>query len=89
MKAYVEVRSQKAKVGNSGFGGPDTYVAIQVVPAGAERLTALDKRQADKRGITIEYIGEGYHKSRGPRSALGQAIREAERRAALINLLNP
>lgn len=79
MKAYLEVRSQKSKGSGLGrFGGPDTYVAVQIVPDGVEKLYALDERSARKRGIQIKYFGEGYHNHCGPRSRLGRALAEAK-----------
>jgi hypothetical protein len=85
--AYVEERSQKSVgSGAGGFGGPDTYVAVQVVPAGAERLKALNTAVAEKRGIEIIYCGEGYSQScKTTRSALGAARAEAQQVADRIN----
>ena len=60
------------------FGGPDTYVAVQIVPQGAIRLRSLQEHAAKKRGIIIRYFGEGYSKHRGPRSMLGRAISRAQ-----------
>jgi len=52
--AYIEVRSQHSR-GSSAhqFGGPDTYVAVQMVPEGVEPMSALIQSAADKRGIII------------------------------------
>lgn len=86
MKAYVEVRSQKSVGSGSGrFGGPDTKVIVQVVPDGEERLKVLRQDHADQRGIELRWIGEGYYKNQGPRSALGKALRYAEELASEIN----
>lgn len=82
--AYVEIRSQHAK-GTPPRQGPNTYVAVQVVPTGATRLTYLNRSVAEKRGIEIVYCGEGYAEHTGPRSAIGQAIVEAQRIADEIN----
>ena len=84
--AYVEVRSQHS-IGSSGggFGGPDTYVAVQIVPEGQEPLKALNRKVAAMRGIKIVYCGEGYQKDRGPRSMLGRAIARADEIAADVN----
>lgn len=86
MKAYVEIRSQHSRgsVANR-FGGPDTYVAVQVVPEGAERLRVLRRDLAERRGIRIEYCGVGYREHTGPRSALGRALAEARGLADRIN----
>lgn len=85
--AYVEIRSQHA-VGTWPRQGPDTYVAVQIVPEGVDPLIYLNKKVAANRGIEIEYFGEGYRSHRGPNSALGEAIRTAEERAAEINAPN-
>ena len=84
LTAYVEVRSQPAK-GTWPRQGPDTYVAVQVVPEGVQRLKALNHIAAAKRGIEIVHCGEGYHDRTGPRSALGVAIAEAHAIADRIN----
>lgn len=79
-KTYkVCIRSQHSRGGGAGkYGGPDTYVAVQVVPAGAEPLTHLRQDVARRRGIKICYFGEGYAAHTGPTSALGRAIAAAE-----------
>lgn len=75
----LEVRSQKSRgSGQGGFGGPDTYVAVQSVPAGVQPLLALNAKVAAKRGIKITHFGEGYSRSSGPRSALGLGIAAAK-----------
>lgn len=83
-RAYVEERSQPS-TGKWPRSGPDTYVAVQIVPPGAEALKSLNESVARKRGIEIRYIGEGYSEHRGPRSMLGRAHAAAERIAAEIN----
>jgi len=89
MRAFVEVRSQHSKGSSSKmFGGPDTYVAVQVVPDGQEPLRCLNKLAAERRGIKIFYVGEGYSKNTGPKSSLGRAIQEAEKIANHINALD-
>ena len=73
---YLEIKSQHS-VGSGGagkFGGPDTYVAVQIVPQGESPLASLQRRAAKRRGIVIKYFGEGYASHRGPRSMLGKAI---------------
>lgn len=84
--AYVEIRSQHS-VGSSGgrFGGPDTYVTVQVVPDDQTRLRALNQQHARTRGIRIIRYGEGYSEHRSSRSMLGRAIASAHARAAHIN----
>ena len=84
MKAIIEKRSQKAS-GRWPKCGPDTYIAVQLVPDGVEPLTALRRDIARKRGIEIVYCGEGYRQHTGPRSSLGLAIAEAEAIAARVN----
>lgn len=80
MKAEVVVRSQHAKRGRSGFGGPDCYVAVVERPEGAPAVEGRPLSQANIRrfGWKVRRIGEGYSKYSGPRSMLGKAIREAE-----------
>lgn len=81
--AIVCVRSQHS-VGSSsgGFGGPDRYVAVQIVPPGVEPLQCLRRDVARKRGIELRYCGEGYWKNDGPRSMLGKALATAHEIAA-------
>ncbi len=85
--AYVEERSQHSVGGVNGrFGGPDTYVAVQIVPDGVDRLVALNRKVAAHRGIEIIYCGEGYSdRQETSRSMLNQARTEANRVAAEIN----
>lgn len=81
MKAIVEIRSQRAK-----HGGPDRYVAVQVVPEGVEPLRVLNHSVAAKRGIQIIHCGEGYSlRCKTLRSMLGSAIADAQRIANNIN----
>lgn len=85
MKTYVEIRGQ-SPVGTFPRQGPDRYVAVQVVPDGVEKLGALNRTVAEKRGIEIIYCGEGYSKSRkAQRSTLSVAIAIAEKIASGIN----
>lgn len=86
-KAYVEIRSQKSRGGSANaFGGPDTYVAVQVVPDGVERLKVLNHSIAEKRGIDIIYCGEGYSRNQQTgRSSLNQAKDRARELADAIN----
>jgi hypothetical protein len=84
--AFVAVRGQHSRGSTAHtFGGPDTYVAVQIVPVGTVPLVRLDRRAAARRGITLEYVGEGYQRHSGPRSSLGRALARAEARAAAIN----
>ena len=86
MRAYVEVRSQPSRGGRSGgYGGPDRYVAVQVVPDGVERLQVLNERAARKRGIRIIQCGEGYSRHTGPRSSFARAKAYAESLAQRYN----
>ncbi len=83
--AYVEVRTQPVK-GRGWASGPDTYVAVQVVPAGVEQLAYLNRSAANRRGIEIIYCGEGYsNRNKTERSMLGAALAEANRIANTIN----
>ena len=83
--AHVEIRSQHAK-GIWPSSGPNTYVAVQVVPDGVNRLIYLNHKVAKSRGIKIIYCGEGYGNRRETtRSALGAAIAEANKIADEIN----
>jgi len=76
--AYIEVRRQSPK-GTFPAAGPDTYVMVQVVPDGVNRLTVLNRKVAAKRGIELIYCGEGYHdRQKTPRSMLNQAMANAE-----------
>lgn len=85
-RAYVEIRSQHSRGGSNGFGGPDTYVAVQVVPEGVEKLKCLNLEAAERRGIEIIHCGEGYSKHQATsRSMLRQAIARAESTAHEIN----
>lgn len=87
--AYVEVRSQHSVGGSKGFGGPDTYVAVQIVPPGVARLRALQRHVAIARGITIKYFGEGYSKNQATeRSMLGRALARARGYADRYNAAN-
>ena len=84
-RAYVEIRRQHAR-GTWPAQGPDTYVAVQVVPEGVERLKVLNRRVAADRGIEIHHFGEGYSMRQATtRSMLGRAKMEAETFAAAVN----
>ena len=86
MKAHVEIRTQRSRGSSSHmFGGPDHYVAVQVVPEGIEKLTYLNQRVAKFRNIDIIYCGEGYGEHRGPKSMLGQALEKAKEITEEIN----
>jgi len=80
---FLEVRTQPAKIGKSGWSGPDAYVAVQEAPEGVERLVCLNNKHAVRRGITIHYMGEGYSRHTGPRSAFGKALLRAREWIAL------
>jgi hypothetical protein len=72
--ATLEVRSQHS-VGSGGgnFGGPDTYIAVQIAPA-SQRLRVLRQNVAKRRGIRIIVTGEGYRNNQGNRSMYGRAL---------------
>lgn len=83
--AFVEVRSQPTK-GRGWATGPDTYVAVQVVPEGIQPLVVLNSRTATLRGIEIIHCGEGYsNRQKTTHSMLGKALAEAKQLAAKIN----
>ena len=82
--AYVEIRSQSPK-GSWPAQGPDTYVAVQIVPEGETHLSVLNRHVAANRGIEIVHCGEGYRSRTGPTSMLGKAKKEATELAASIN----
>ncbi len=54
------------------------YVAVQIVPAGIEPLSVLKRARAEKSGIKIVYVGEGYRERNGPHSSFGHAIAAAK-----------
>ena len=86
MKALIEVRSQKSRGSSNGkFGGPDKYIAVQVVPDNSEPLSSLREDIASKRGIQIIYCGEFYSRSTGPRSRYADAMRYAQEVAGRYN----
>ena len=75
----LETRKQPVKKGSSQFGGPDTYVCVQVVPDGITPLIQLNQTIAGKRGIALYFFGEGYAAHDGPDSKLGKALAAAQR----------
>ena len=75
--AYVEVRSQHAR-GSGRNHGPDTYVAVQIVPEGTDKLVCLNRKVAQRRGIQLIHFGEGYREHRGCKSSLGRALLKAK-----------
>ena len=79
--ALYEIRSQRS-IGSSAhmFGGPDTYVMVQIVPADVTALVCLNYGAAKRRGIRLIHCGEGYQKNQATgRSMLGAAIAEGVR----------
>ena len=79
MKALIEIRSQHSRGSSaSKFGGPDRYIAVQLVPDGQVPLNYLNHTNAAKRGITIHWCGEYYSRNTGPRSAYARAVAVAE-----------
>lgn len=84
--AEVHIRSQHSRGSFAHrFGGPDTYVAVTVAPAGVEVPRVLRRDLLRRRGIDLHYFGEGYSQHSGPRSMLGQALAAARAFAARIN----
>jgi hypothetical protein len=83
--AQVHTRSQHSKGSSrSRFGGPDTYVAVTIAPAGVAVPYTLRRDVLAKRGVEIRYFGQGYRQYSGPRSALGQALAAAQRFAESV-----
>ena len=83
--AFIETRSQSAK-GSFPRQGPDTYIAVQVVPEGVQPLQTLNQAAAARRGIEIIYCGEGYRtRQQSPQSMLRQALAHAQEIAAEVN----
>lgn len=84
-EAYLETRQQHTK-GSWPRQGPDTYVSVQVVPDGVERLIVLNRRTAAIRGIKLIYCGQGYQdRCKTDRSTLGAAIVKAQH---IVNIIN-
>lgn len=79
--AHIVTRSQHSVGGSRGFGGPDHYVAIVLVPQGAEfdpDRTPLRPSFLAQRGIKVVYCGEYYGRSTGPRSRYAACMRTAQ-----------
>ena len=84
--ATVHERGQHAKMGRSGWRGPNCYVAVQVCPRDVEPLEVLHPIHAAARGIRIVKTGEGYATSgMSERSARGRAHALADKIAEIIN----
>lgn len=84
MQAHVVTRSQHAKVGRSGFGGPDQYMAVVVVPEGADfdsQRTPLREAVLLRKGIRIFYCGQFYRAHVGGRkgSAYANCLAQARK----------
>lgn len=85
MKCKLCVRSQKSVGSGSGkFGGPDRYVVVLSWDGDVEAPYTLRRDVLAARGIKFEYMGEGYSRHSGPRSALGQALAAGRDRVAEI-----
>ena len=65
--------------------GPNTYVAVLVIPKGVDPPKILRKDVLRRRGIKMYYFGEGYSKYDSPKSRLGKAKKKAEQFAKRIN----
>lgn len=85
VNAVVVERSQKRRGGSRRFGGPDRYVAVCYVPDDVELPQTLNHNVLSKRGIGIEYCGEGYSLHAGPKSSLGKARAKAQQLAEEFN----
>ena len=84
-RAFVEVRRQSPS-GIWPKSGPDTYVAVQIVPIGVIPLRSLSTKAAEKRGIEIKYFGEGYSsRCKTTHSMLGKALADARKFAEQFN----
>ena len=84
MQAIICERCQKSR-GTWPASGPDTYVAVQIVPDGVEPLRVLNRAVAAKRGIKIVYCGEGYSNRCGSgRSMLDLARDKAKEVADMV-----
>jgi len=86
MKAQVFERQKKSR-GSSSHQcvGPDVYVAVVTRPDNLDPLpegTQLNEDRLNRRGYRVIYVGEGYRRSSGPRSALGRARAKAQEIAA-------
>jgi hypothetical protein len=64
------------------------YIAVQIVPPGVEPLRILNLARAEKHGIEIVYIGEGYRERNGRRSSYGKAIAAAKAYIAASGLID-
>ncbi len=76
MQVHVVTRSQHAKVGRCGFGGPDQYMAVVEVPEGVEfdpQRTPLREEVLLRKGIRIFYCGQFYHAHVGGRKGSAYA----------------
>lgn len=79
-EAFVVTRSQHSVGSSSGFGGPDHYVAVVLVPPGARFSTSepLNAGRLRTRGIRIIQMGEYYYGHTGPRSRYADVMRDAD-----------
>ena len=85
-KAIVVERTQHSKgSGNGKFGGPDTYVAVLLVPNSAQVPEIMNRKVLKERGIKFISFGQGYSRNSGPTSMLGKARKEAEEYATQHN----
>jgi hypothetical protein len=79
MKAQLCIRSQHSVGASKGFGGPDTYVAVIWCANDAVAMPYVLRQDVlAHRGISYQYVGEGYSQHRGPKSMLGRAIAAAK-----------
>jgi hypothetical protein len=76
MTTQIVTRSQHSNgAGGPGtFGGPDRYMAVLVVPDGAQVPKTLNQSVLAKRGIKYIYIGEYYGEHTGPRSKYARLL---------------
>lgn len=77
MPQYFRVTRGQHSRGSSAntFGGPDTYMAVVVVPDDVEfneGRTPLNKRLLESKGIRVYHCGEFYHDHTSDRSRLYQ-----------------
>ncbi len=77
MTYQIVTRSQHSRGSSRGFGGPDHYMAVLIIPAGATPPQNLRAGSLAKRGIQMHYVGEYYGKSTGPRSNYQKCLEAA------------
>ena len=76
MQYFRVTRGQHSRGSSANmFGGPDTYMAVVVVPDDVEfneERTPLNKAQLHRKGIMVHHCGQFYADHTGPRSRFYQ-----------------